>query len=240
MEHETAGTIRHQISLPQALAGLRGGLVGIGGQPIPGRLHQVPPAIKTAGLAQHRSLPLGPLGVMPRQGPDGKGSGRGQGIVDQGFLKPLHGKLGRKEAFQHTQGGRQTGRLSDVEHQGLEAGGAVGHMTHADALVGGEQILHIAAHQGAVGNGEGCTAPAPTPAAAFRRQRPVRAGVVVIVGVIAHRNGAADTALVAGEGGDAGPLGYRQQLLLEHQVTSKQAPAFAPVGHQGQRLAALQ
>ena len=63
---------------------------------------------------------------------------------------------------------------------------------------------------------------------------------MVIVGIIANRDSAADTALIAGEGGDAGPLGNRQQVLLEHKVTSKQAPALAPVGHQGHRLAALQ
>ena len=63
---------------------------------------------------------------------------------------------------------------------------------------------------------------------------------MVIIGVIAHRNGAAATVIGLGEGGDAGPLGNRQQVLLEHQLLSHQAPALPPVGHQGQSLATLQ
>jgi hypothetical protein len=52
VEHETAGAIRNQISLPQALCGLWRSLVGVGGHPVRGAIGKISLAIEPAGIAQ--------------------------------------------------------------------------------------------------------------------------------------------------------------------------------------------
>jgi len=51
MEHEAAGTIRNQISLPKALRGLWGSLVGVGGHAVRGAIGKMSMAIESAGIA---------------------------------------------------------------------------------------------------------------------------------------------------------------------------------------------
>ena len=195
-------TIGPQIPLPKALSWFAGGHAG-GSDAAPAP--QPPLRAKGGRIRQGLPLALGPLGVMPRGIPKGKGTGRSLRVLNQAHLNYGHGDGGWRLPAAHRQCGRQPRRLAHIEHQGLQPCGAIGHMADADGLIRRQQIADAGADQGPVGNREGGTAPATTPATALGRQRPIGTGVMMVIGVIPHGNSAAASPGQQRQGGPAGP-----------------------------------
>ena len=109
-------------------------------------------------------------------------------IADQSILQGAHRELaGLLHGFQRESGSR-AGSLTDIHDQGLQPSGSVGHVTGAESLVSRQKVVDGRTQQRSVRDTERCTGPAATPTATFGSQRPVIAGVMVIVGVIPHRD----------------------------------------------------
>ena len=100
---------------------------------------------KQGGIIQHPALALSPAGVVPRGIPEGDGPRRCQGVAEQGLLQLAHWQGGRRNLALPAKGGRQAGHLANVEDQGLEPGGAIGHVAAAEAFIGRQQVVDAGA-----------------------------------------------------------------------------------------------
>ena len=180
-----------------------------------------------------------PLGVVPWGVPEGHRPRRGDRIEHQGPLQLAYGQLGWPMAPLQAERRRQARRLAHIHHQRLQSRGPIGDVTGGDRLVGRQQIAAVGTDKGAVGDAEGGAGPTPPPAATLGGQRPVRAWVVVVVGVIAHGDGVIQPG-TQGRRGDRGSWPHRQQIRLHHRAQSHQPTPLAPVGHQRQGRAAAQ
>ena len=146
-------------------------------------------------------------------------------VINQLLLQGIHRQLMRLKIGSHGQGRSQSSGLADVENQWLQPGRPIGDVADAEALLGGEQIGDLAAHQSLERYTEGGAGPAPTPTTALRSQRPVVAGVMVIIGVGTHGDACGGQA--------AAPclLRHRQQIQFGHHRLTDHATPFPPVGH---------
>ena len=166
-------------------------------------------------------MPAGPV-------PDGQHGSRCVWVINQLLLQGIHRQLMQIMVGTHGQGRSQSSGLADVEDQWLQPGRPIGDVADAEALLGGEQIGDLAADESLKRNAEGSAGPAPTPATALRSQRPVVAGVMVIIGVGAHGDA---------RGGQAAAsclFRNRQQIQFGHHRLTEHATPFPPVRHQGE------
>ena len=185
-------------------------------------------------------MALSPAGVVPRGIPEGYGARRCQGVAEQGLLKLTHRQCGRRNLVFPAEGRCQTRRLADVEDEGLEPGGAIGHVAAAEAFICCQQVVDAGADQGPIGDAKGGTGPTASPAATLGSQGPVRPRIVVIVGIVAHGDGKDGALAVEGQGRDRLPWSAGKQLLLGYHLKPDQTAALAPVGHQGQGSGTLE
>ena len=146
-------------------------------------------------------------------------------VINQLLLQGIHRQLMRLKIGSHGQGRSQSSGLADVENQWLQPGRPIGDVADAEALLGGEQIGDLAADESLKRNAEGSAGPAPTPTTALRSQRPVVAGVMVIIGVGAHGDAC------GGQAATPGMLRQWQQIQFGHHRLTDHATPFPPVGH---------